>query len=318
MANHFELRLTSAGRAELTDNTNLGLSNVQLRRMAAGSGSGPGTQADADPRVALRSQEAIVALEGNAQPDSGRIGAVATFDALMAGDPDVEIRELGIFARVGDAGAEFLLAYGARPAAAAALTALTASGRTLITGVLDISSSDADVAITVAASITFEGLDSATDVETAAGAIRNKAVTPGGFAFGLQAAGRKATAARRGTMFAATTQAHATDANNVDRAITPKALNAVLGLITVLHFTQSNPNYVWNLPFSRALVIAKAGDGGGGAASASNQLGRETVAENGADTAVSDGTTTITATGGLGGLRGVPHLNHKKGIIYQG
>ncbi len=266
MSSHFQLFLTSVGGGKLADSANVALNNVQLRQMAVGSGSGPGTADDADARTTLRSQEAISALEGSAQPDSGRIGATATFAALTAGDPDVEIREVGIFARVGDSGTEFLLAYGARPAAGTALTTLADTGPTLVTGVIDISSSSADVAITVDPTVTFQGLDGATTAESAAGLRNDRAVTPAGLAFALRSSDQAATAIRRGTMFAATTQAHATDADNETRAITPKALNAVLGLITVLHFTASNPNYTWNLPFSRALVILKGADGGGGGA----------------------------------------------------
>ena len=221
MADHFNLHLTSAGRGELADSANAGINNVQLRRIGLGTGSGPGDAADADARIALRAQEDIQDVAGSAQPDSGRIGVTAIFPALMAGDPDVEIREMGIYARVGDGGAEFLLSYGAVPAADPPLTTLTASGRTVMTGVMDISSAEADVAITVSPSITFEGLDGATDAETAAGVRRDRAVTPG-------------------------------------------SLHSVLSLITVLHLTVSNPNYVWDLPFSRALVILKGADSGGG------------------------------------------------------
>ena len=340
MADHFELHLTAAGRGMLADSMNVGVNNVQVRRMAAGSGSGPGTAADADARVALRSQQDIQAVSGSAQPDSGRIGMSAIFDALMAGTPDVEIRELGIFARVGDGGAEFLLAYGARPAAEDALTALTASGPTIVTGVMDISSEAADVAITVDPTITFEGLDGATDGETAPGVIRNRAVTPGGLAFALRSADQRATTARRGTVELATnaetqtgndaaravtpaamksvtataarrglvelaTDAEARTGTDAVRAVTPAALRSVLSLITVLHLTVSNPNYIWNLPFSRALVVAKAGDGGGGPLAAFNPAGT-TDSEDGDDTVVTRGVDIITATGGKGGPRTVP------------
>ena len=304
---HFTLHLTSVGRGKLADSANAGVNNVQLRRIALGSGSGPGTAADADARTDLRTQEDIQGVAGSAQPDSGRIGVTAVFPALQAGDADVDVREMGIFARVGDGGAEFLLSYGALPAGDLPLTTLTESGRTVMAGIMDISSAAADVAITVDADITFEGIDPATNDETAAGLRSDSAVTPASFAFGLQAAARKATHARRGTMFTATTQAHATDADNVDRAITPKALNAVLSLITVLHFIAADPNYAWNLPFSRALVVVKGGDGGGGAARFS---GHSTDGGDGGNSRVAaPGNSSITAEGGAGGLEGADTPN---------
>ena len=294
----FVLHLTSVGRGHLADSTNAGIQNVQLRRLAVGSGSGAGDAADADARTALRTQEDVADVVGSAQPDSGRIGATATFAALATGSTDVEIREVGLFARVGDDGTEFLLAYGARPADEEALISLTASGRTVVAGVMDISSAAADVAITVDADITFSGLDAATNDETAAGVRNDRAVPPSGLAFALKSPLRKALADRRGTMFAAVTRAQALDDTDEDSGVTPKALNAVLGLITVLHFTASNPTYVWDTPFSRAFVILKAGDGGGGDV---NHIGDGGA---GGDTSLTVNGATHTAVGGRGGAGG--------------
>ena len=311
MSSHFQLFLTSVGGGKLADSANAALNNVQLRQMAVGSGSGPGTADDADARTTLRSQEAISALEGSAQPDSGRIGATATFAALTAGDPDVEIREIGIFARVGDSGTEFLLAYGARPAADTALTTLADTGPTVVAGVIDISSSSADVAITVDPTITFQGLDGATTAESAAGLRNDRAVTPAGLAFALRSSEQAATASRRGTVELATdTEAQAgTDA---ERAVTPASLASVLSLITVLHFTASNPNYVWDLPFSRALVLAKAGDGGGGSSSTegvgAGQSGNAGLdGSDGGDTVLSFNGSEVRSSGGGGGRGGKFH-----------
>ena len=308
MSSHFQLFLTSAGRGKLADSSNAATNNVQLRQMAVGSGSGPGTADDADARTALRSQEAISALEGSAQPDSGRIGATATFAALTAGDPDVEIREVGIFARVGDSGTEFLLAYGARPAADTALTTLADTGPTVVAGVIDIGSSSADVAITVDPTITFSGLDAATADEAAAGVRNDRAVPPSGLAFALQSPLRKALADRRGTMFAAVTREQALDDTDEDSGVTPKALNAVLGLITAIHFAASAPNYLWDLPFSRALVVLKGGDGGsgGGGGGGGDRIstGPRASGGSGGDNAAEDGEPGVTASGGAGSSGG--------------
>ena len=276
----FQLHLTSVGRGHLADSTNAGVQNVQLRRLAVGSGSGAGDAADADARTALRTQEDIADVVGSAQPDSGRIGATATFAALATGLTDVEIREVGMFARVGDDGTEFLLAYGARPADEEALISLTASGRTVVAGVMDISSAAADVAITVDADITFSGLDGATNDEAAAGVRNDRAVTPAGLAFALRSADQAASESRRGTVeLATTTEAKA--GTDTERAITPASLRAVLSLITVLHFTASNPSYEWDLPFSRALVVLKGADGGGGGTSAGGDGGLSSITVGG-------------------------------------
>ena len=298
----FQLHLTSVGRGHLADSTNAGVQNVQLRRLAVGSGSGAGDAADADARTALRTQEDIADVVGSAQPDSGRIGATATFAALATGLTDVEIREVGMFARVGDDGTEFLLAYGARPADEEALISLTASGRTVVAGVMDISSAAADVAITVDADITFSGLDGATNDEAAAGVRNDRAVTPAGLAFALRSDDQAASTSRRGPVELATNAETQTGTDD-KRAVTPAGLSSVLSLITVLHFAASNPTYVWNLPFSRALLVMKGADGGGGAP------GTETVAEDGGaggDTIVTaSGGSEIRASGGRGGPRGV-------------
>lgn len=145
------LRLTDAGRAALADATNRAVNNVQLRSFAIGSGTGPGGEMD-DSRAALRSQQNRADLTGTTLV-SGRLAVRAEFAPTSV----FAVTEAGILARIGDAGAEFLLAYWAVADVADAL-ATTISGVTLIVaGVLDVTHAAAEVDVTVSADITFGG-----------------------------------------------------------------------------------------------------------------------------------------------------------------
>ena len=145
------LRLTDAGRAALADGANRQVNNVQLRAFAIGDGTGPGGAAD-DARVALRSQQAREALTGTTA-ETGRLAVRATFVPTTV----YSVTEAGIIARIGDAGAEFLLAYWASSAARNAL-ATTVSGVTLvIAGVLDITRAAAEIDVDVGVNITLGG-----------------------------------------------------------------------------------------------------------------------------------------------------------------
>lgn len=145
------LRLTDAGRAALADPTNRQLNNVQLRSFAIGDGTGPGGEGD-DSRTDLRSEQNREDLTGTTMV-AGRLAVRASFVPTST----YSVTEAGIVARIGDAGAEFLLAYWAVDDAANAL-ATTVSGVTLIVaGVLDITHAAAEVNVTVSADITFGG-----------------------------------------------------------------------------------------------------------------------------------------------------------------
>ena len=145
------LRLTDAGRAALADATNRAVNNVQLRSFAIGSGLGPGGAMD-DSRTTLRSQQNRANLTGTTMV-SGRLAVRAEFAPTSV----YSVTEAGIVARIGAAGAEFLLAYWAVADVADAL-ATTVSGVTLIVaGVIDVTHASAEVDVTVSANITFGG-----------------------------------------------------------------------------------------------------------------------------------------------------------------
>ena len=163
------LRLTDAGRSALADETNVQLAEVQIRKLALGSGKGPGGSAD-DDRTTLRTQELVEAVAGD---DTGpdRVAFTGTFNPVT----DFKVTEAGVIARVGDAGAEFLLAYWAVQTDAEALTSAHTGTKLVISGTLDITNSAADVAITVDASVTLAGaakLTGLSDTPAAIGAAK--------------------------------------------------------------------------------------------------------------------------------------------------
>ena len=159
------LRLTDAGRTAMADGGNRELENVQLIALAIGDGVGPGGAAD-DVRTQLRSQRHREAVTGTSMT-SGRLAVRATYEPTAT----YAVTEAGIIARVGDTGAEFLLAYWAVAAAADAV-ATTVSGTTLVVaGVIDVTHAAAEVAVTVSADITFGGAGSLAGLEDTPDAI---------------------------------------------------------------------------------------------------------------------------------------------------
>ena len=162
------LRLTDAGRAAMMDGNNRQMNAIQLRSMQIGDGLGPGDEMD-DSRTALRSERDSEVVVGTTMV-SGRLAVRASYTPA-----DVySVTEVGLIARIGAGGAEFLFAYFAVPAAADAV-ATTASGVSLIiAGVIDVTNSAAELNVTVDASITFGGpgtfveLSDVPDVITAA------------------------------------------------------------------------------------------------------------------------------------------------------
>ena len=93
----------------------------------------------------------------------------------------------------------------------------------------------------------------ATNNETQAGNDQDRAVTPAGMK------SVTATANRRGLVELATNAEAETGTDSV-RAITPAALRVVLSLIAVLQFA-ANSAHSWDVPFGRAFIVAKGGDG---------------------------------------------------------
>ena len=145
------LRLTDAGRAAMMDGTNRQTNAVQMRSMRIGDGVGPGGAAD-DSRAALRSERNSEVLVGTTMV-SGRLAVRGDFTPT-----DVfSVTEVGLTARIGAGGNEFLFAYLAVPNATDAIATTVASTRLIIAGVIDVTNSAAEINVTVAASITFGG-----------------------------------------------------------------------------------------------------------------------------------------------------------------
>ncbi len=158
-------RFTNAGRAAIMDGANRGVADVQFRTMAIGSGFGPGGAAD-DARTALRAQVATAATSGTTAVQ-GRIALQATFAPAAV----VAVTEVGVMARVGDAGAEFLAAYwtdGGR------VIARGGNGSTIVlAGSIDLQAAAADVDVTLQPALTITppaGAPVAAVVSTAAAA----------------------------------------------------------------------------------------------------------------------------------------------------
>ena len=181
------LVLTAAGRAAVADNANVGMNAIQLRQIAIGSGLRP-MGADDDARAALRNSRDVNAVAGS-DATPGHIAFRADFNP----SGNYSVTEVGLFARIGDAGAQFLFAYWAVEDAADAVAAALTGTALVVAGVIAIQSSEADIDITPAvnvsvggvsppdASLTTKGLvELATVAETRAGASQGLAVTPRG------------------------------------------------------------------------------------------------------------------------------------------
>ena len=142
----FELRITDLGRAALVDGENRGTNAIRLTKMAIGSGSGPGGEAD-DARTTLRTLKATVELTGTTTV-SGRIAVRGVFNPTEAYD----VTEVGILGRVG-AGAEELYAYWTDGGTKIAATLI--GTRLVIAGSLDIAPAAAEVTVMISASISL-------------------------------------------------------------------------------------------------------------------------------------------------------------------
>ena len=141
------LVLTAAGRTALADANNVATQAVTLTRLALGDET-RAADADDDARTALRSQEDIEDVTGSTS--GSRIAVRASFTPTEA----YSVTEVGLFARVGASGTEFLFAYWAAVTDSGDAIAATATDATLIVaGVVEIVASNADVDVTVAANI---------------------------------------------------------------------------------------------------------------------------------------------------------------------
>ena len=141
------LSLTAAGRAALADAGNVGMSAVQFRKLALGAGIRQPADDD-DARVALRDQRNSEAVVGS-DTTPGRIA----FRADYAPTQNYSVSEVGLIARVGDAGNEFLLAYWATDDVANAVAAAAVGTALVLAAIVEVASSDADIDVTPALTV---------------------------------------------------------------------------------------------------------------------------------------------------------------------
>ena len=144
------LRLTDAGRAAIMGAAKRQIRNVQIRSLAIGTGTGPGG-ADDDVRTTLRAEIARAAPTTASPSTAGRIVVRGDF----APASHFTVTEVGLVARIGGSGAEFLLAYGAVPSAAAAIAAAVPGVVLIVVAVLEATHALADIPVSVGAPVTL-------------------------------------------------------------------------------------------------------------------------------------------------------------------
>ena len=182
------LTLTDAGAGAIADGANVGLAAVTFTRLALGSGTGAGDQS---ARTALAAQHDIVAVTG-AAPTPDRIALRGDYMPSQA----YAVTEVGLFARVGAGGAEFLLAYWIAESATDAVAAAALNTVLIIAGVVEVVGAEADITVTpavniavgVPANVVYQSqhatedrrgiLEISTRPETSAGTDDASAVTP--------------------------------------------------------------------------------------------------------------------------------------------
>lgn len=154
-----DFELTAAGRNAISSQANRGTNQVTITQMAIGDGRG---QLDIDDsgRTTLRNERMRSAVVGSAAVvGAARVGVRAAFVGA-SGAATWDVSEAGLIARVGAAGVEFLLAYGADVAGADPLATIGAGVSTTIAADLRIVGAAADVAVTVSPSISVAGATS--------------------------------------------------------------------------------------------------------------------------------------------------------------
>lgn len=189
------LVLTAAGAAAIADGANIGTRAVTFTRLALGDGTGMG---DRSGQMALESQQDIVAVAGSTAVP-GRIPIRGDFMPTQT----YAATEIGLFARIGDDGAEFLAAYWIAEDAAGAFAGAAAGTALVVAGIVEIVANAADINIAPAVNIS---------VGVPPDVIRES---------------DHATVDQRGIVRLATAIL-ARAGRNADRAITPATLAAVL------------------------------------------------------------------------------------------
>lgn len=181
------LTLTAAGIAAIADGANVGIAAVTFTRLALGSGTGMGDQS---ARAALETQKDIVAVTGSASTP-GRVAIRGDYAPSEA----YAVTEVGLFARVGAGGAEFLCAYWIAESDAEAVAAAAADTALVIAGIVEVVSAGADIDIAPAvdiqigapANVVYQNqratvdqrgiVELATAIEAGAGADNERAIT---------------------------------------------------------------------------------------------------------------------------------------------
>lgn len=141
------LALTAAGRAAVADADHVGTDAIEITHLAVGDGLRP-AGADDDGRTALRSERERQPVAGRQAAD-GHVALVADWTPAAS----YAATEIGLVADVD--GDTVLLAYWAAEAAAGAAVRAAAGTRLLIAVDVAVTSSAADLAVTLSPSVTF-------------------------------------------------------------------------------------------------------------------------------------------------------------------
>lgn len=182
------LTLTDRARTELADGTARGVRGVNLTRIAIGAGTTPaGT--DDTARAALRDQKDAAAVTGDTAV-AGRIAVRADFSAIAE---TFAVTEVGLFARTGAAGAEWLFGYWCAAGAGDAIARADPAATLVVAGTVEIAASAAEISVTLAVTVRVGGdgpattsargaVELATPAEARAGTDDERAITPEGLA----------------------------------------------------------------------------------------------------------------------------------------
>lgn len=148
--------ILAAGRAAIADSGNVGLNAVEVTKVALGDELKP-AGVDDDARAALRNQRDEAAAAG-APAVAGDVAVRADIDPSAT----YSVTEVGIFARIGAGGQEFLFGYWAAESAADALAAAVDGGATIVLAtIIRVGGSPADVNVTPAVDLTIAAVDAA-------------------------------------------------------------------------------------------------------------------------------------------------------------
>ena len=259
--------LTDAGAAAYASGELLTILSISV-----GTGFGPGTPADAGPRVALRAETAKVAATVSAAVDERRLVA-ATIPAGAA----VTFTEMAVWMRKGAAGAPFIAFYGSRPGTDVddvPFGARTPVLEFFATATIDVKGATGGTAGTVSPTLSLTAVPDAT--RTVAGKNRH----------------------------ATDTEMDALSETKSPEGVVPdlRGLARVLGLMAVTSIAASQ-TITWNKPFSKALVILAGGSGGGGGALTGTPP-NPVDGGDGGDSTLTVSQMTYTAKGGQGGDSG--------------